>query len=275
MINRREFLQVLSIAAAGGMGLSHSASAAEKSARKFYDMPSFGNVHFLHFTDCHAQLLPIYFREPSVNLGIAGAKNQPPHLVGDYFLKHYGVRAGSAEAYAFTCLDFDNAARQYGKVGGFAHLATLVKKMKAGRPGALLLDGGDTWQGSATALWTKAQDMIDASLALGVDIMTAHWEFTLGSQRVRDVVDNDFKGKIDFIAQNIKTADFGDPVFPFYTLRDMNGVKVAVIGQAFPYTPIANPGYFMSEWKLGIKEAHLQKVIDEGRGKGENSTSNV
>jgi len=268
MISRREFLQVLSVAAAGGMGLSHSARAAEKAADAFYDMPAFGNVHFLHFTDCHAQLLPIYFREPSVNLGIAGAKNRPPHLVGDYFLKNYGMRAGTAEAYAFTCLDFENAARQYGKVGGFAHLATLVKRLKASRPGALLLDGGDTWQGSATALWTKAQDMVDASLALGVDIMTAHWEFTLGAERVQEVIDKAFKGKLEFIAQNVKTNDFGDPVFPFYSLREMNGVKVAVIGQAFPYTPIANPHYFTPDWTFGIEEAHLQKTIDEVRGKG-------
>jgi sulfur-oxidizing protein SoxB len=268
MINRREFLQMLAVAAAGGMGLSNSARAAEQAAAKFYDLPRFGNVHLLHFTDCHAQLLPIYFREPSVNLGVAAARNRPPHLVGDYFLKHYGYAPGSAQAYAYSCLDFEQAARQYGKVGGFAHLATLVRRLKAGRPGALLLDGGDTWQGSATALWTKAQDMIDASLQLGVDIMTAHWEFTLGMQRVQEVVDGDFKGKIDFIAQNIETADFGDPVFPAYSMREMNGVKLAIIGQAFPYTPIANPRYMVSEWTFGIQEAHLQKVIDEVRGKG-------
>ncbi len=268
MISRREFLQVLSIAAAGGMGLSHSPRAAAQAAKNFYDLPKFGNVHLLHFTDCHAQLMPIYFREPSVNLGIAAAVNQPPHLVGDYFLKKFGMAPGSAQAYAFTCLDFENAARQYGKVGGFAHLATLIKQMKVSRPGALLLDGGDTWQGSATALWTKGQDMIDAALALGVDIMTAHWEFTLGQDRVKEVVEHDFKGKIDFIAQNVETADFGDPVFPPYTLREMNGVKLAVIGQAFPYTPIANPRYMVSDWTFGIQEEHLQKVIDEVRGKG-------
>ncbi|WP_207915039.1 thiosulfohydrolase SoxB [Paralcaligenes ureilyticus] len=267
-MSRREFLQVLAIAAAGGMSLSHSPRAAAQAAKDFYDLPKFGNVHFLHFTDCHAQLMPIYFREPSVNLGIAAAVNQPPHLVGDYFLKKFGVTPGSAQAYAFTCLDFENAAKQYGKVGGFAHLATLIKQIKAGRPGALLLDGGDTWQGSATALWTKGQDMVDAALALGVDIMTAHWEFTLGQDRVKEVVEHDFKGKIDFIAQNIETADFGDPVFPPYTLREMNGVKLAVIGQAFPYTPIANPRYMVADWTFGIQEEHLQKVIDEVRGKG-------
>ncbi|UHL66321.1 thiosulfohydrolase SoxB [Paralcaligenes sp. KSB-10] len=267
-MSRREFLQVLAIAAAGGMSLSHSARAAEQAAKDFYDLPKFGNVNLLHFTDCHAQLLPIYFREPSVNFGIADAKNQAPHLVGDYFLKKYGLASGSAQAYAFSCVDFENAARHYGKVGGFAHLATLVKQMKASRPGALLLDGGDTWQGSATALWTKAQDMVDASLALGVDIMTAHWEFTLGAERVKEVIEHDFKGKIDFIAQNIETADFGDPVFPPYSMREMNGIKFAVIGQAFPYTPIANPRYMVSEWTFGIQEANLQKVIDEVRGKG-------
>lgn len=268
MISRRDFLQIMGIAAAGGMGLSHSAWAADRAAKNFYELPKFGNVHFLHFTDCHAQLLPIYFREPSVNLGFGQALNKPPHLVGEHFLSHYGMAAGSAEAYAFSCLDFENAAKQYGKVGGFAHMATLVKQLKADRPGALLLDGGDTWQGSATALWTDGQDMVDACLALGVDIMTAHWEFTLGADRVQEIIEKDFKGKIDFIAQNIETTDFGDPVFPSYSLREMNGVQVAVIGQAFPYTPIANPRHMVSEWTFGIQESNLQKVIDEVRGKG-------
>lgn len=268
MISRREFLQVLGIAAAGGMTFSHSARAAEEAAAKFYDLPRFGNVHFLHFTDCHAQLQPIYFREPSVNIGLGIARNRPPHLVGEHFLSHYGVKPGTAQAHAFTCLDFENAARQYGKVGGFAHMATLVKQMKASRPGALLLDGGDTWQGSATALWTKGQDMVDACLALGVDIMTAHWEFTLGADRVEEIIAKDFKDKVEFIAQNVQTSDFGDPVFSPYTLREMNGVQIAVIGQAFPYTPIANPGYLVPDWTFGIQESQLQQIIDEVRGKG-------
>jgi sulfur-oxidizing protein SoxB len=143
-----------------------------------------------------------------------------------------------------------------------------VKQVRASRPGALLLDGGDTWQGSATALWTRGQDMIDAQLALGVDVMTAHWEFTLGAKRVKEVVENDFKGKVDFVAQNISTADFGDPVFAPYTLREVNGVRFGIIGQAFPYTPIANPRYFVEEWSFGIKEAELQKQVEEVRGKG-------
>ncbi|VVE84416.1 thiosulfohydrolase SoxB [Pandoraea sputorum] len=267
-MNRREFMQVLAVAAAGGMALSHHETAAAKAAAAFYDLPKFGNVHLLHFTDCHAQLLPIYFREPSVNLGIGEQANKAPHLVGDAFLKAYGLRSGTQDAYAFTYLDFAAAARTYGKVGGFAHLATLVKRMKASRPGALLLDGGDTWQGSGTAMWTKGQDMVDATLALGVDVMTAHWEFTYGAERVKSVVEEQLKGKIDFVAQNVQTNDFGDPVFAPYTIKTMNGVPVAIIGQAFPYTPIANPRHFVPDWTFGIQEERLQSMVDEVRGKG-------
>ncbi|VVD60609.1 5'-nucleotidase [Pandoraea iniqua] len=267
-MDRREFMQVLAVAAAGGMALSHHETAAAKAAATFYDLPKFGNVHFLHFTDCHAQLLPIYFREPSVNLGIGAQANRPPHLVGDAFLKAYGLRPGTPGAYAFTYLDFAAASRTYGKVGGFAHLATLVKRMKASRPGALLLDGGDTWQGSGTAMWTKGQDMVDATLALGVDVMTAHWEFTYGAERVKSVVEEQLKGKIDFVAQNVQTNDFGDPVFAPYTMKSMNGVPVAIIGQAFPYTPIANPRYLVPDWTFGIQEERLQAMVDEVRGKG-------
>ncbi|RSD11254.1 thiosulfohydrolase SoxB, partial [Pandoraea apista] len=267
-MNRREFMQVLAVAAAGGMALSHHETAAAQAAAAFYDLPKFGNVHLLHFTDCHAQLLPIYFREPSVNLGLGAQANKPPHLVGEAFLKAYGLRPGTPDAYAFTYLDFTAAARTYGKVGGFAHLATLVKRMKASRPGALLLDGGDTWQGSGTAMWTKGQDMVDATLALGVDVMTAHWEFTYGADRVKSVVEEQLKGKIDFVAQNVQTNDFGDPVFAPYTIKTMNGVPVAIIGQAFPYTPIANPRYFVPDWTFGIQEERLQSMVDEVRGKG-------
>ncbi|SCU74434.1 5'-Nucleotidase/2',3'-cyclic phosphodiesterase or related esterase [Cupriavidus necator] len=267
-MNRREFLQVLAIAGAGGMTFPHQDAHAAQAAEAMYDLPRFGNVHLLHFTDCHAQLRPVYFREPNVNLGIGDYAGRPPHLVGDALLRHYGIRPGTPQAHAFTCLDFNEAARRYGKVGGFAHLATLVKRLKAGRPGALLLDGGDTWQGSATALWTKGQDMVDAALALGVDVMTPHWEMTLGADRVKEIVDKDFKGKVAFLAQNIKTNDFGDPVFDPYVIREINGVPVAIIGQAFPYTPIANPRYFVPDWTFGIQEENLQQVIDAARGKG-------
>jgi S-sulfosulfanyl-L-cysteine sulfohydrolase len=267
-LSRREFLQALAIAYAGGMSLQSNYVNAQSSAQKFYDLPKFGNVHLLHFTDCHAQLLPIYFREPNVNLGIGAQEGKTPHLVGEYFLKANGIPAGTRDAYAFTYLDFVAAAQNYGKMGGFAHMATLVKQLKAGRPGAQLLDGGDTWQGSGTSLWTNGQDMVDAALALGVDVMTPHWEMTLGEKRVMEIVNGDFKGKVSFVAQNIKTNDFGDLVFNPYVMKNMNGVSVAIIGQAFPYTPIANPRYFTPDWTFGIQEENLQKTIDEVKSKG-------
>ncbi|MBX3678758.1 MAG: thiosulfohydrolase SoxB, partial [Rhodocyclaceae bacterium] len=267
-MNRREFMQVLAVAAAGGMSLSSDFARAEKGAAAMYELPRFGNVSLLHMTDCHAQLLPIYFREPDVNLGVGDMMGRAPHLVGESFLKHFGVRPGTIEAHAFTYLDFSEAARTYGKVGGFAHLATLVKRMKASRPGALLLDGGDTWQGSGTALWSKAQDMVDACKLLGVDIMTLHWESTYGAERVKEIEDKDFKDRIDIVAQNVKTTDFEDPVFKPYVIRKINGVPVAIIGQAFPYTPIANPRYFTPQWSFGIQDERMQEMVDEARGKG-------
>ncbi len=267
-LNRREFMQVLGIAAAGGMTLDVPSAMAAPSAAGLYDLPNFGNVHFLHFTDCHAQLLPIYFREPNVNLGVGEAYGRMPHLVGEQLLKQVGLKPHTPQAYAFSNLNFEQAAHTYGKVGGFAHLATLVKRMKATRPGALLLDGGDTWQGSATALWTNGQDMVDACLKLGVDVMTAHWEMTLGDKRVMQIVEKDFKGKVDFVAQNIKTSDFGDQVFSSYVMKEMNGVPVAIIGQAFPYTPIANPRYMIPDWSFGIQDENMQKMVDEARAKG-------
>jgi sulfur-oxidizing protein SoxB len=267
-LSRRDFLQALAIASAGGMSLQSNFVSAQSTAQKFYDSPKFGNVHFLHFTDCHAQLLPIYFREPNVNIGIGTQEGKTPHLVGEYFLKANGIAPGTRDAHAFTYLDYVAAAQNYGKMGGFAHMATLIKQMKANRPGALLLDGGDTWQGSGTALWTNGQDMVDAALALGVDVMTPHWEMTLGEKRVMEIVNGDFKGKVSFIAQNIKTADFGDSVFNPYVMKVQNGIQVAIIGQAFPYTPIANPRYFTPDWTFGIQEENLQKTINEVKAKG-------
>ncbi|HYD81633.1 MAG TPA: thiosulfohydrolase SoxB [Paucimonas sp.] len=264
-MNRREFLHLLAVASAAGLP---PAARAESEGQTWYDVPRFGNVHLLHFTDCHAQLNPMYFREPHVNLGIGAQAGKPPHLVGAALLKHFGMRPQTRAAHAFTHLDFARAARVYGKVGGFAHLATLVKRLRAERPDALLLDGGDTWQGSATALWNKGQDMIDAAKLLGVDIMTGHWEFTLGAERVRQVVDNDFRDRIQFLAQNIKTADFGDPVFEPFALRTLNGVPVAIVGQAFPYTPIANPRHLVPDWTFGIQERELQATVDVARAKG-------
>lgn len=267
-LSRREFLQALAVASAGGMSLQSNFVNAQTNAQKFYDLPKFGNVHLLHFTDCHAQLLPIYFREPNVNLGIGAQEGKTPHLVGEYFLKANGIKPGTRDAHAFTYLDYVAAAQNYGKMGGFAHMATLVKQLKASRPGAQLLDGGDTWQGSGTSLWTNGQDMVDAALALGVDVMTPHWEMTLGEKRVMEIVNGDFKGKVNFVAQNIKTNDFGDMVFNPYVMKTMNGIQVAIIGQAFPYTPIANPRYFTPDWTFGIQEENLQKTIDEVKAKG-------
>ena len=259
---------MLSAAAAAGFALAEDEARAEQAAEALYSIPAFGDVHLLHLTDCHARLLPTYFREPNVNLGVGSAAGKPPHLVGEALLKHFGIAAGSREAHALTYLDFVQAAKLYGSLGGFAHIATLVKRLKATRPDALLLDGGDTWQGSATALWTKGQDMVDAAGLLGVDIMTAHWEFTFGQDRVREIVEQQLNGKIAFVAQNVRTADFGDPVFPGYVVRDMNGVRVAIIGQAFPYTPIAHPRYFVPDWTFGIREEDLQRTIDTVRADG-------
>ncbi|MDH6249486.1 sulfur-oxidizing protein SoxB [Polynucleobacter sphagniphilus] len=267
-LERRDFLKALAIASAGGLSLHSNFASAQQTANAFYELPRFGNVHLLHFTDCHAQLLPVYFREPNVNIGVGSQKGKTPHLVGEYFLKANNIPVGTKDAYAFTYLNFDAAAQHYGRMGGFAHLSTLIQQIKANRPGSLLLDGGDTWQGSATALWTKGQDMVDASLLLGVDIMTAHWEMTLGENRVLEIVEKDFQNKISFLAQNIKTTDFGDDVFTPFVIREMNGVPVAIIGQAFPYTPVANPRYFTPNWTFGIQESNLQKTIDLARSQG-------
>ena len=216
-----------------------------QAAAELYDVPPFGNVSLLHITDTHAQLLPVYFREPS----------------GEEFLEQYKIKSGTPLAHALTHVEFETLARRYGKVGGFAHLATLVKRLRATRPHALLLDGGDSWQGSATALWTRGADMMGAQQRLGVDYMTAHWEFTYGAERVKET-------KLPLLAQNVRTADFEDPVFEPYALRSVNGVPIAVIGQAFPYTPIANPRHFVPDWTFGIQEALLQRRIDEVRQKG-------
>jgi sulfur-oxidizing protein SoxB len=268
-LTTREFLQLMGAGTMAGMGLGTYADAdAAVASQGLYDIEKFGSVSFLHMTDCHAQLKPIYFREPSVNLGIGSMRGNLPHLVGEHLLKTAQIRPNSAQAYALTHLNFEKAAQRYGKVGGFAHLATLVKRMKASRPGALLLDGGDTWQGSATSLWTNGQDMVDACKLLGVDVMTGHWEFTYGMERVKEIIEKDFAGKIDFVAQNVKTNDFGDPVFKPYVLREINGVPCAIIGQAFPYTPIANPRYMVADWAFGIQDENMQRMVDEARSKG-------
>jgi sulfur-oxidizing protein SoxB len=268
-LSRREFLQILGAAGVAGLGAGGPGAAESATADDYYAFPPFGNLRLLHFTDAHAQLLPLYFREADINIGVAEAAGRPPHLVGDAFLRRFGFARGSREAYAFTHLDFGEAARRFGRVGGFAHLATLVKRLRAERPErTLLLDGGDTWQGSATSLFSKGQDMVEACKLLGVDIMTGHWEFTYGAERVQEIVEKELKGHIEFLAQNVNETTWGELIFKPYVIRNLGGVPVAVIGQAFPYTPIANPRHLVPDWSFGIKEQHLQKMVDETRAKG-------
>ena len=265
-MQRRQFLQTLSL-----LGVAPAAllSCFQRQA-DMYTLPEFGNTTLLHFTDCHAQLLPLYFREPSVNIGIGKYRDMPPHLVGQQFLDFYGIKQNTLDAHAYTYLDFTEAARIFGKMGGFAHLATLIKQLRdqRGSDNTLLLDGGDSWQGSATALWTQGRDMVAACNLLGVDAMTGHWEFTYGSQQVLENLKM-FKGQ--FLAQNIffnddaqftADADTGR-VFTAYTIKEMKNARIAVIGQAFPYTPIANPKRFIPNWQFGIDELKLQEVVDQ------------
>lgn len=270
MMDRREFLTIMGAASAAGL---LPVSAAGQSKGDIYSFPSFGNARLLHFTDCHAQLEPVYFREPNVNIGIGAASGRPPHLVGAHLLEHTGIKPGTANAHAFTYLDFAAAAGTFGKVGGFAHLKTLVDRQRAevADGHSLLLDGGDTWQGSATALWTRGKDMVEACNRLGVDIMTGHWEFTYQQDEILENI-SEFKG--EFIAQNVfvtEEALFDDaPVydedtghaFKPFTIREMGGRKVAVIGQAFPYTPIANPARFIPDWSFGIRDSDMQELVN-------------
>jgi sulfur-oxidizing protein SoxB len=274
-INRRQFTQLMAIAGAAGM-LPKSVGAKQKRAADFYEIPKHGEVRLLHITDCHAQLLPIYYREPHVNLGIGKLQGQVPHLVGEKLLQHFGIQANTKEAHAFTHLNYVEATQQYGKVGGFAHLATLVKRLRDsyGREKTLLLDGGDTWQGSGTAYWTRGQDMLGATNLLGVDVMTGHWEFTYHAE---EVLANIKKFNGEFVAQNIfvkEEALFDDaPVFDEdsglafkpYTIRELGETRVAIIGQAFPYTPIANPARFIPDWTYGIYENELQTLVNQIR----------
>jgi S-sulfosulfanyl-L-cysteine sulfohydrolase len=265
---RRQFLQYLSL-----LGMpAQILQAFSKLPNDLYNLPPFGNAALIHFTDCHAQLLPIYYREPCVNIGVGESRGVPPHLTGEPFLDYYHIKSASPEAYAYTCLDFHDAAVRFGRMGGLAYLATLVKQLRTARglENTLLLDGGDSWQGSATALWTKGMDMVKASNLLGVNIMTGHWEFTYGSNQML-VNLAAFHG--EFIAQNIaltEESQFANDtdssaVFKPYVIRKLKNARIAIIGQAFPYTPIANPQRFIPDWQFGIQEQHLQQLVDEIR----------
>jgi sulfur-oxidizing protein SoxB len=267
-VSRRDLLQV----ALGGVAAGLSPQAlltAEAAPAALLDTAALGNVTLLHITDPHAHLRPVFYREPDTLIGVGDERGKPPFLTGEALLRAYGIAPGSVEAYATSHVDFAALAARYGRLGGYAHLATLVKRVRAERPGrTLLLDGGDTIQGSATALWSRGEDMVRASNLLGVDVMTPHWEFTYGLARVRELFgDRERRGLFrgHFVAHNVSEAGWGDPVFHPYTVREVGGVRVGVIGQAFPYTPIAHPRRFVPDLTFGIREDDVQRLVNELR----------
>ncbi len=272
MISRRDFLQVSMAASAlyGASGFGKWAKlAAQQSLTQdqLLEFETFGNISLIHVTDIHAQLKPIYFREPEINLGIGDARGQMPHVTGAAFRKAYGIEDGSPSAYALTYNDFSALAMTYGRVGGLDRVSTVINAIRADRPDALLLDGGDTWHGSYTCYQTAGQDMVNVMNALKPDAMTFHWEFTLGSDRVNEIVES-----LPFAAlgQNIFDAEWDEPaeLFQPYKFFDRGGAKVAVIGQAFPYMPIANPGWMFPEYSFGIRDENMQAMVDEVRDAG-------
>ncbi|UWR97345.1 thiosulfohydrolase SoxB [Phaeobacter inhibens] len=272
MISRRDFLQV-SMAASALVGASGFGNWGRLAAQQrltqdqLLQFDTYGNISLIHVTDIHAQLKPIYFREPSINLGVGDNKGHVPHITGADFRKAYGIADGSPSAYALTYNDFASLAQGYGRVGGLDRVATIINAIRADRPDALLLDGGDTWHGSYTCHHTEGQDMVNVMNALKPDAMTFHWEFTLGSDRVNEIVDG-----LPFAAlgQNIFDAEWDEPaeLFKPYKFFDRGGAKVAVIGQAFPYMPIANPGWMFPEYSFGIRDEHMQDMVDEVRAAG-------
>ena len=272
MISRRDFLQVSmaasSIYGASGFGNWARLAAQQKlSQDHLLEFETFGNVSLIHVTDIHAQLKPIYFREPEVNLGVGNAFGKVPHITGADFRRLYGIDDRSPTHYALTYDDFGSLANAYGRVGGLDRVATVINSIRSDRPDALLLDGGDTWHGSYTCYHTHGQDMVNVMNALKPDAMTFHWEFTLGSDRVSEIVEN-----LPFAAlgQNIFDAEWDEPaeLFPPYKMFERGGSKIAVIGQAFPYMPIANPGWMFPEYSFGIRDSNMQDMVDEVRSLG-------
>nr|VFK54854.1 MAG: sulfate thiol esterase SoxB [Candidatus Kentron sp. TUN]VFK60072.1 MAG: sulfate thiol esterase SoxB [Candidatus Kentron sp. TUN] len=267
MLTRRDFLQITAAASALGLtGFPPSVFSKDITQENLLDFKPLGQVTLLNFTDIHAQLMPLFYREPSINLGIADDHGRPPHLTGAALLKHFDLPAGGIEAYAFTDLDFTRLAREYGRVGGLAHMTTLINAIRTERPDrTLLIDNGDTWQGSYTSLQTRGADMVQAMNALGVDAMTAHWEFTYGAERVQELI-----GQLEFpfLAGNVRDTEWEEPVFENMAWFERGGLKIAVIGQAFPYTPVANPRHLIPDWAFGIRHAEIQASVDSARGKG-------
>ena len=269
MLTRRDMLQVAAATATLGALPGAWTRAAAQQAMRQDDLLAFeplGQVTLLHFTDLHAQLVPLYFREPSVNLGVGEVTGLPPHLTGRDFLAHFGVAANTPAAYALTSEDFESLARSYGRVGGLDRMSTLVNAVRAERPAnTLLLDGGDTWQGSYTSLKTRGQDMVEVMNLLGVDAMTGHWEFTYGTERVGELVESlDFP----FLAGNVIDTEWEEPVYESTRFFERAGVRVAVIGQAFPYTPVANPRYLIPELSFGIREEQVAAHVTAAREAG-------
>jgi len=272
-IRRRDFLKFSGAAALSG-GLLRAARAADSPS--IYDVERFGHTRILHMTDTHAQLQPVFFREPSVNIGLGEMAGRPPHLVGKAFLDRFGISPDSADAYAFTSLDFEKSAARFGKLGGFAHLKTLIDKLRGdvGQRNSMLLDGGDLWQGTGLANSMQGADMVEAANLLGIEAMTGHWEFTYGEEALRKNLAN-FKG--EFLAQNVfltEEAKFNDAkafdpasgrVFKPSVIREIGGHRVAVIGQAFPYVPVAHPKRFTPDWTFGIRDDELQKLVSYHR----------
>jgi sulfur-oxidizing protein SoxB len=269
MISRRDFFQLAAATAAltgAPDGLSRALAQQKLTQDDLLRFEPLGQVTLLHFTDIHAQLVPVFYSEPSINLGVGELHGVVPHLTGAALLEHFGIPAGSPQAYALSDKDFSALAKTYGKVGGIDRLATLIKAIRAERPGkTLLLDGGDTWQGSYTSLQTRGMDMVGIMNALGVDAMTAHWDFTYGTERVEELIQAlDFP----FLAGNVRDTEWEEEVFDSTATFERGGVKIAVIGQAFPYTPIANPRYLFPTWSFGIRETELQEQVDKVRAGG-------
>ena len=272
MISRRDFLQVgmatTAIYGASGFGNFSRLAAQQKLTQDdLLKFDTYGNVSLIHITDIHGQLKPIYFREPEINLGVGNATGQVPHITGAQFRKMYGINDGSPSHYALTHNDFSALAKEYGRLGGLDRVATVIKAIRADRPDAILLDGGDTWHGSYTCHHTQGQDMVNVMNALNTEAMTFHWEFTLGSDRVHEIIDT-----LPFpaLGQNIYDAEWDEPAeyFKPYTFFERGGSKIAVIGQAFPYMPIANPGWMFPEYSFGIRDENMQAMVDEVRGLG-------
>ena len=267
MISRRDFLQATVAASAiyGAGGFTQAAAQQSRTQDKLLEFETTGNVTLIHITDIHGQQKPIYFREPEINLGIGAVNGLPPHVTGEDFLKLFNMTPGTPEAYALTYNDFSALAKGYGRMGGLDRVATVLNAIRADRPDALLLDGGDTWQGSYVTHHTNGQDMVNVMNALKPDAMTSHWEFTLGVDRVNEIVDT---LGFPFLGANIFDNEWDEPAYEPYEMFERGGVKIAVIGQAFPYMPIANPGWMFPDLSFGVREERMVEVVNEVRGLG-------